>query len=207
MATRAFQGGLCLAAWDTVRLIEAAGFDTIIIETVGVGQAEWEVKDLADTTLVVLAPGAGDSVQALKAGIMEIADIFVVNKSDLDGAQQTQAEVESVLSMRRDEEWSTPVQAVIASDGRGVNELIRHISKHRVFLHREGRWASKRVQRWKSELRTAVLVELQARLGDLEGSLASEHVFRGLVSARLAVADAVRSIIQSLANRPDTSES
>ncbi len=198
MATRAFQGGLCRAAWDTIRLIEAAGFDTVIIETVGVGQAEWGIKDLADTTLVVLAPGAGDSVQALKAGIMEIADIFVVNKSDLEGARQTRAEVESVLSMRRDEDWSLPVQAVIASDGRGVTELIRHISKHRAFLHSEGRWAKKRHQRWKSELRTAVLLELQARLGDLEGTPVSEQAFLGLVSGRLTTADAVKHIIQSL---------
>ena len=198
MATRSFQGGLCRAAWDTVRLIEAAGFDTVVIETVGVGQAEWEVKDLADTTLVVLAPGAGDSVQALKAGIMEIADIFVVNKSDLEGAEQTRAEVESVAIMRRREEWPTPVQGVVASDSRGVSELIHQITKHREFLGRDGRWARKRQQRWKSELRTAVLVQLQARLGDLEGNSVSEQAFQGLVSGRLTVSDAVKCIVQSL---------
>ena len=198
MATRSFQGGLCRAAWDTIRLIEAAGFDTVIIETVGVGQAEWGIKDLADTTLVVLAPGAGDSVQALKAGIMEIADIFVVNKSDLEGAQQTRAEVESVLSMRRDEDWSSPVAAVIASNGTGVRDLLCHISTHRAFLHREERWARKRHQRWKSELQTAVLLELEARLGALDGTPASEHAFLGLVSGRLTTSDAVKQIIQSL---------
>lgn len=198
MATRGLQGGLCRAAWDTVRLIEAAGFDTVIIETVGVGQADWEVRDLADTVLVILTPGAGDTIQALKAGIMEIADIFVVNKSDLQGAEKTRAEVEGVLSMGRDYAWPPPVQAVVASEGRGVDELVEHIAKHREFLRRDGRWENKRQQRWKAELRTAVLAELQARLGAWEETPVSEQVFLGLVSGQLTVREAANRIIQSV---------
>lgn len=196
MATRGLRGGLSRAAWDAVRLMDAAGFDTIIIETVGVGQAEWEIRELADTVLVMLCPGAGDSIQALKAGIMEIADVFIVNKSELPGAGQTRAEVAAMLDMKGNYEWKPPVQSVVSLDGRGVRELVEHIARHRDYLNCDGRWAKNREGRWKAELRAAVLAELQARCAALEESPALGQAFLGVVSGRLTVSEAVDRILR-----------
>ncbi len=200
MATRGIGGGLCRAAWDTARLMDAAGFDPVIIETVGVGQTDWEVRDVADTVLVILAPGAGDSIQALKAGIMEIADIFVINKSDLQGAERTRAEVAAVLDMRKDYEWLPPVQPVVALDGSGLSELIIQIAKHREFLCCDGRWTTNREQRWKAELQSAILAELQARLGAWQETPVTEQALLGVISGRLTVAEAANSILQSVSS-------
>lgn len=206
MATRGLSGGLCRAAWDAVGLMDAAGFDTVIIETVGVGQADWEIRDVADTVLLTLAPGTGDSIQALKAGIMEIADVFVINKSDMEGADQTRADVLTVLHMRRDYEWLPPVQAVVARDGRGLEELIGHIAKHREFIRTEGRWKEKREQRWKTEIREAVQAEILARLGAWEETPASQNALQGVASGRLTVAEAADHIVRSVWSYPGSAD-
>lgn len=133
LATRGELGGLPATAADAAAVLDAAGFDVILIETVGVGQDEVDVARLADATVVVFAPGAGDDVQALKAGIMEIADVFVVNKADTVGADRTLRSVQAALSFGpvRPDGWTPPVLAVVAVEGRGVEELVRTLAQYR----------------------------------------------------------------------------
>ncbi len=132
MATRGELGGLARATGDAVVVLDAAGFDLIVIETVGVGQAEVEISRTADMTVVVTMPGAGDGVQALKAGVMEIADLFVVNKADHDGADRAVAEIQTMLGLHayQPEEWRPPVRQTRAIDGTGVPEVLRMIDAY-----------------------------------------------------------------------------
>jgi len=140
MATRGVLGGLCRAAADGVDLLCASGKDFVLVETVGVGQDEVDIMRLAHTTVVVSVPGLGDDVQALKAGIIEIADIHVVNKADREGASQTIAELQSLLAMKTAVKyaWNPPVVPTIATDGVGMSELLDHMEGHRLFLRTSG---------------------------------------------------------------------
>jgi LAO/AO transport system kinase len=140
MGTRGSLGGLARTTKEAVKLVDAFGFDWVIIETVGVGQAELDVMHVADTTLVVMNPGAGDSIQTIKAGIMEIADIFVVNKCDLPGADRVVAEISQMLDLQKEHpEWRPPVVKVSTLDDRGVDQLIEEVNKHLDFLKESGR--------------------------------------------------------------------
>ena len=160
MGARGHLGGLSAASREAIRLLGAFGFDTVILETVGVGQSELEVAAVADTTLVVLTPGQGDGVQMIKAGIMEIADVFVVNKADLAGAQRTVQEVSAVLGMAAGA-WRPPIVTAVAVQAEGTEELLAAVDRHREHLHRSG--AAHR--RWEARLRdeTADLVGEWAR--------------------------------------------
>src|SRR5262245_31519580 len=140
MASRGHLGGLAVAAPQALRILDAAGFDVICIETVGVGQAEVEIASLADTTLVITAPGMGDSIQAAKAGILEIADIFVVNKSDRPGAQEVVRDLRGMLAMaaRGEDEWRPPIVSASATAGGGIDELVSQLDRHWSWLAASG---------------------------------------------------------------------
>lgn len=165
MASRGSVGGLSAATRDVVRAMDAAGFDPIIIETVGTGQAEVEVMRAAQTVLVVTAPGMGDEIQAIKAGILEIADIFVVSKADKPGAEQTAAELTMLLSLdpeRRSHEntktyWRIPIVKTSAIKDQGIDQLVNAIDKHRVFLQESGLLAQRAQRQVRSEVQ-ALLV-------------------------------------------------
>ncbi|MCY0899771.1 MAG: methylmalonyl Co-A mutase-associated GTPase MeaB [Firmicutes bacterium] len=145
LATRGHLGGLSRATFGAVTLLAAAGFDVILIETVGAGQSEVEVMQLAHTTLVVLAPGLGDEIQAIKAGILEIGDAFVVNKADREGADQTARAIRGMLSLsRRDVAWVPPVVKTVAEQGEGIEELVDAVNRHRQYLDESGQWAERR---------------------------------------------------------------
>jgi GTPase len=144
MATRGHLGGMALAAPEAVRILDAAGFDLVIVETVGVGQAEIDVAAATDTTLVVLAPGLGDAIQMAKAGILEVADVFVVNKADRDGAADVQRELRQMLHLGAARPWDPPVLATTASDGTGIDELWADIERHHAWLVSSGALASDR---------------------------------------------------------------
>ncbi|MBF6571412.1 MAG: methylmalonyl Co-A mutase-associated GTPase MeaB [Candidatus Binataceae bacterium] len=139
ISTRGSRGGLSRAAREIVRLLDAFGHGTIIIETVGVGQTELDVMDLADTVVVVTVPEGGDSVQVMKAGLNEIADLFVVNKADRDGADRLKAELELSVHLRDGSGWRAPVMLVQANADRGVEELLAEIARHREYqaAHRD----------------------------------------------------------------------
>src|SRR5208337_2501858 len=153
MATRGSLGGLASTTADIATVLDASGRDLVMIETVGVGQAEVDIVRLADVTIVVLVPGMGDDVQTIKAGIMEIADIFVINKSDRDGAERVEREVRAMqsLAMRKDN-WTPPIVKTVASEGTGITELLAAIEKYREHLQQSGRAQARRIENWRGRI-------------------------------------------------------
>src|SRR3954451_6374229 len=153
MATRGSLGGLARTTADVASVLDASGRDVVLIETVGVGQDEVDIVRLAEVTVVILVPGMGDDVQTIKAGIMEIADVFVINKSDRDGAERVEREIRAMqsLSVRKDE-WVPPIVKTVANDGTGVPELANAIAKYQEFLGRSDIGRQKRLQNWRDRL-------------------------------------------------------
>src|SRR5580765_402831 len=153
MATRGNLGGLARATTDAATVLDAAGKDIVLIETVGVGQDEIDIVRLADVTVVILVPGMGDDVQTIKAGIMEIADIFVINKSDREGAERVEREIRAMqtLAIRRDD-WTPPIVKTVASDGTGVPDLVKTIASYRQYLEGKELILRKKVSNWRERL-------------------------------------------------------
>jgi LAO/AO transport system kinase len=184
MATRGHLGGLAVATPQALRAYDAAGFDTVIVETVGVGQSELEVAETADTILVLLAPGMGDGIQAAKAGILEIGDIFVVNKSDREGAQALVRELRTMIALaqRGPQDWKPPIVLTIASEHRGISELLEAIDRFRGSQTDTGRAQKRRVARARREVESIALAKLRAEFR-LDGETAlddlAEAVSRG----------------------------
>jgi LAO/AO transport system kinase len=166
MATRGHLGGLALATPQAVRVLDAAGKPWIIVETVGVGQVEVEIADAADTTVVVVTPGWGDSVQAAKAGLLEIADVFVVNKADRDGVDATVHDLQQMLELAAGREWRPPIIETVATTGAGLDELWDAVGAHRSFIEADGRLQLARHARIRDELRSIVLARLQVQVDD-----------------------------------------
>jgi LAO/AO transport system kinase len=174
MATRGSLGGLARASADVAVVIEASGKQRLVIETVGVGQDEIDIVRLADVTVVVLVPGMGDDVQSLKAGIMEIADIFVVNKSDRDGADHVEKEVRAMQSLAAEHgSWMPPVIRTIATTGAGIEELEQAMDQFWSWLAQEGRLIARREQHWRARMMEMVRHEL---LSELRGRRLSDQV-------------------------------
>ncbi|MEV7597480.1 methylmalonyl Co-A mutase-associated GTPase MeaB [Kitasatospora sp. NPDC089797] len=172
MATRGHLGGLSWAAPQALRVLDAAGCEVILVETVGVGQSEVEVAAQADTAVVLLAPGMGDGIQAAKAGILEIGDVFVVNKADRDGADATARELNHMLGLgeaRGAGDWRPPIVKTVAARGEGVDEVVEALEKHRAWLEEHGELAARRRRRAAQEIEAIALAELRARIGDLSG--------------------------------------
>jgi LAO/AO transport system kinase len=164
MATRGSLGGLAQATADVALLIEASGKDRLLIETVGVGQDEVEIARLADVTLVVLAPGMGDDVQSLKAGVMEIADIYVVNKADRDGADRVEREIRAMQSLAQTRgDWTPPVVRTVATTGEGVDGLAEAIARMQAWMGEENRLAERRARHWQRRLDAMLRTELMRR--------------------------------------------
>jgi len=156
MASRGQLGGIARATGDVVKVLDAAGFELVIVETVGAGQAEVEIASEAHTTLVVEVPGLGDDVQAIKAGILEIADIFVVNKADRQGAAETRRHLQTMLQLGGPpgDGWAVPIMMTVATGGQGVPELADTVTAHREHLRNSGAWAAREQQRIERELQS-----------------------------------------------------
>lgn len=169
MATRGALGGLARATQDAIDLLDAAGFDTVIVETVGVGQDEVDVVSCVQTCCVVLVPGMGDEIQAIKAGIMEVADLFVINKADREGADQVEREVEGMKSLSMPRGWDPPVLRTVAQAGEGVAELLDQVREHGRWLRAHGGLARKARERarlrFESLLAEAALRRAKAQAG------------------------------------------
>ena len=169
MATRGALGGLARATQDAIDLLDAAGFDTVIVETVGVGQDEVDVVSCVQTCCVVLVPGMGDEIQALKAGIMEVADLFIINKADRDGADQVERELEAMKSLATVRDWDPPVLRTIAQVGEGVPALPAQVREHGQWLRAHGGLARKARERarlrFESLLAEAAVRRAKARAG------------------------------------------
>jgi LAO/AO transport system kinase len=168
MATRGSLGGLPRAARRVAKLLDAFGKDIVMLETVGVGQTELDIIEAADTTLVVLFPGGGDAIQTMKAGLMEIADIFVVNKADRQGADQVVAEIEAMLSLSpKDSQWQVPVLTSQAINNVGIEEVFQQIERHRSVLESTGQFSQQRHEQLKKELVRAIEQGVSERLSRL----------------------------------------
>ncbi len=169
MATRGHLGGLSLATPEAVRLLDAIGRRWILVETVGVGQVEVEIAGKADTTVVVVNPGWGDSVQANKAGLMEIADVFVINKADRKGAEETRRDLEQMLDLSDlpHDAWRPPIVSVVATESKGVPELWDTVLAHRAFITESGELARRRAFRLREELREIVARRLEQKAREL----------------------------------------
>ncbi len=170
MASRGHLGGLAWTTPQALRVLDAAGFDVVLVETVGVGQSEVEIAGLADTTVVLLAPGMGDGIQAAKAGILEIGDVFVVNKADREGADQTRRELRSMLNLSVTGSWRPPILSTVATAGTGLDELAAALAEHRAWLGSSGELQTRRTQRARDEIEAIALSALRARWGDVGGS-------------------------------------
>jgi LAO/AO transport system ATPase len=178
MASRGHLGGLSWATPQALRVLDAAGCDVVLIETVGVGQSELEIASLADTTLVLIAPGMGDGIQAAKAGILEVADVFVVNKADRDGADQTVRDLRYMQSLggRHSEagHWRPPICRTVASRevDNGIDEVLAKVAAHREWLESSGEGHRRRSERAAREIEAIALAALRERMGDVHGSAA-----------------------------------
>ncbi len=170
MSSRGHLGGLAAATPQAVRVLDGAGCDVVLVETVGVGQAEVEVATLADTTLVLLAPGMGDAIQAVKAGILEIADIFVVNKADRDGADAAYRDIQGMIGLgeRAPGQWRPPVIKAVAARAEGIEEIVAAIDKHRQWLRTHDQLQRRREQRAAAEIEAIVLEALRERIEALD---------------------------------------
>ena len=171
MASRGHLGGLAWTTPQALRVLDAAGCDVILVETVGVGQSEVEIAGLADTTLVLLAPGMGDGIQAAKAGILEIGDIYVINKADRDGADTVRRDLRSMLALgeRAEGDWQPPILKTVASKPEGLDEVAAEIARHFAWLESSGALAGRRTRRARDEVEAIAVTALRERWGDVHG--------------------------------------
>ncbi len=185
LAARGHLGGLSLATEDVARVMDAFGFDVILIETVGAGQSEVEVMDIAHSTIVVAAPGLGDDIQAIKAGILEIGHVFVVNKADRDGADRTVMELEVMLDLgQRELKWRPPVLKAVARDGLGIPEAVEALERHRQYLDESGSWAALARQRAEAKIRQIVIQRLTEQVSRVSSPVWDQLVDRVVTRQR-----------------------
>jgi LAO/AO transport system kinase len=161
MATRGSLGGLAKATGEVALTLDAFGFDLVLIETVGVGQSELDVANSADTTVVVVVPESGDAVQAMKAGLMEIADVLVVNKADREGAGNMARELRATLELKPEDGWRPPVLMAVATEGRGVEDIAAAVAGHRAHLLQSGEFEARRRTRVRRQLEELLSYEFQ----------------------------------------------
>ncbi|MEO7754614.1 MAG: methylmalonyl Co-A mutase-associated GTPase MeaB [Terracoccus sp.] len=188
MASRGHLGGLSWSTPQALRVLDAAGCDVVVVETVGVGQSEVEVAGLADTSVVLLAPGMGDGIQAAKAGILEIGDVFVVNKADRDGADATVRDLRHMISLGDRTEpglWRPPVLKTVASSRSGLDEVMAALDEHRSFIEQNGELERRRERRAADEIEAIALASLRARFGHVGGHDGLGALARDVVAGRL----------------------
>lgn len=219
MATRGHLGGLSWATPQSVRVLDAAGFDVVLIETVGVGQSEVDVVQLADSVVVLLAPGAGDGIQAAKAGVLEIADVFVVNKADRDGAENTVRDLKNMLSLSRrglsakpsgvrgsppglmsvrGRRWRQPIVRTVAAQGKGADDVLGALAKHRAWLDEHGELEVRRQARAHAEVEAIALRRLRTEMAGLRGGEAVELLTKRVADGEIDPYTAADELITGL---------
>ncbi|EST29052.1 transporter [Streptomycetaceae bacterium MP113-05] len=201
MATRGHLGGLAWSAPQAIRVLDAAGCDVILVETVGVGQSEVEIASQADTSVVLLAPGMGDGIQAAKAGILEIGDLYVVNKADRDGADATARELNHMLGLgeaRAPGDWRPPIVKTVAARGEGVDEVVEALEKHRAWMEEHGVLDERRAKRAAREIETIAVTALRERIGNLSGDRRLGALAERIVSGSLDPYTAADELVAGL---------
>ena len=196
MGSRGQLGGLAAATPQAIRILQAAGYEVILVETVGVGQAEVEIASAADTTVVLVVPGMGDSVQAAKAGVLEVADVLVVNKADRPGADDAARDLTQMLSLAKDRPWKTPIIRTSAQSGDGLPQLVEAIDRHRAWSRESGDHIERRRAAARSEVETllqeALLRELEGRVGESRLDAAVARVADRAIDPYAAVEELLR---------------
>lgn len=201
LASRGHLGGLSVSTPQAIRVLDAAGYDVVLVETVGVGQSEVEIARLADTTLVLLAPGMGDGIQAAKAGILEIGDVFVVNKADRDGADATVRDLRHMIQMADRSapgSWRPPVVRAAAMDGTGIEELAGTLADHLAWMAKGGELRRRRVARARDEVEAIAIAHLRRQMGDLGTGGRLEDLAGQVVSGRTDPFAAADELVGSL---------
>ena len=200
MANRGHLGGLSWAAPHALRVLDAAGFDVILVETVGVGQAEVAIAGQADTSVVLSAPGMGDAVQASKAGVLEIADVLVVNKADRDGARVTLRELRQMVAMkdREDHEWKPPIEMTVADRGEGIGDLWERVREHYAHLSASGELAERRRVRAREEVQALTLDLLRSRMAGPEAGKGLDRLAADVADGRTDPYAAADTLVDEL---------
>jgi len=203
MATRGSLGGLSKRAVDAADVLDAAGYDFIIFETVGVGQSELDVADAADTTVVVLVPESGDAVQAMKAGLMEIADFLVMNKSDRPGSQQAIAALQTILMMREHDEksWLSNIIKSIATENKGIDKIADEINRHREYIISNNLFIKRREKRTKSRIKDIVENKIREELWSESGEISLNSSLEKVVLGNLSPYDIAEEILENFKNQ------
>jgi LAO/AO transport system kinase len=201
MASRGHLGGLAVAVPEAIRVLAAAGFAFVLVETVGVGQVEVEVAGATDTTVVVLNPKWGDAVQANKAGLLETADIFVINKADRPGAKETRRDLEQMLDLTAPGDWRPPVLETTASTGDGVDALWEELARHERHLAEDGRLERTRAARLEREFRIVVAAAIQAEVDHLGVEGEFSDLGRAVAEHRLDPYDAAQRLLDGVLGR------
>jgi LAO/AO transport system kinase len=202
MASRGHLGGLSWTTPQALRVLDAAGCDVVLVETVGVGQSEVEIASLADTTIVLLAPGMGDGIQAAKAGILEIGDVFVVNKADREGADATVRDIRHMISLGDRTEpglWRPPVVKTVAAKGEGIDEVMEALDKHVEWMERTGALRERRVRRAGDEIESIALQQLRAKMGDLRHGNGVDELAADVVDGKTDPYAAADQVVSALA--------
>ena len=200
MASRGHLGGLAWSTPQALRVLDAAGCDVVLVETVGVGQSEVEIAGMADTTIVLLAPGMGDGIQAAKAGILEIGDLYVVNKADRDGADQVRRDLRSMLALaeRPEGAWKPPIVKTVAHRGEGLDELAAEIDRHRAWLESSGELERRRRRRARDEIEAIAVTALRRRWGDVHGRSELDDLAAAVVAGETDPYAAADELLDSL---------
>jgi LAO/AO transport system kinase len=203
MASRGHLGGLSWSTPQALRVLDAAGCDVVLIETVGVGQSEVEIAGLADTTLVLVAPGMGDAIQAAKAGILEIGDIYVVNKADRDGADQVRRDLRNMLALadRDVDAWRPPIVQTVAQTGQGVDEVVEKIDEHRAWMESSGDLDRRRVRRARDEIEAIAVTALRERWGDVHARGELDELAEKVVAGSSDPYTAADALLESYTDR------
>ena len=202
MASRGHLGGLSWTTPQALRVLDAAGCDVVLVETVGVGQSEVEIASLADTTIVLLAPGMGDGIQAAKAGILEIGDVFVVNKADREGADATVRDIRHMISLGDRTEpglWRPPVVKTVAAKGEGIDEVMEALDKHVAWMEETGTLRERRVRRAGDEIESIALQQLRAKMGDLRHGNGVDELAADVVDGKTDPYAAADQVVAALA--------
>ncbi|MBK8791958.1 MAG: methylmalonyl Co-A mutase-associated GTPase MeaB [Holophaga sp.] len=197
MATRGALGGLARATQDAIDLLDAAGYDVVLVETVGVGQDEVDVVSCVQTCIVVLIPGMGDDIQAIKAGIMEVADIFVINKADRDGVEKVEREIEGMKSLSTLRPWDPPVLRTVAAHGQGIQEVLGQIREHGGWLREHGGLAAKAMERAKLRFASLLAEEASRRARARAGSGRVDELIHAIADRHLDPYAAVAAVLDA----------